>query len=403
MEAEHPPIDDFGRDYLRLALNMDRLVPGFLDAYYGPPELKALAASDQPKSPTALLAQLQGLEDTMSLLAAERQPTLAANLRAIGWLLRTLNGEEADYLEEVRQLLDVEPQLLEEQTFLDVHCRLDVLLEGKGGLAERMIARRKRYEVPAEGLLPLLELAHRETRERTRALFELPAGEGVELELVSQQAWSAFNFYLGNGRSLIQFNTDLPASAPFLLELFAHEGYPGHHTEATLKDLKFYRGRGWAEDAIRILLAPEAVISEGIATTAVEIICPADAQHRWNAEVLLPAAGLPAEPLAVAAAIREARRPLEYVDTNAAFLYHTGQLNADQTVEYFQTYGLLDEERARKSLNFISHGPYRAYAFTYTAGYDLIAQASAGGDKRAIFEKLLTDKVLPSQLAAMAR
>ena len=46
-------------------------------------------------------------------------------------------------------------------------------------------------------------------------------------------------------RSLIEFNTDIPKSALGLVPIFAHEGYPGHHTEAILKEQKLWRECGY--------------------------------------------------------------------------------------------------------------------------------------------------------------
>jgi hypothetical protein len=38
------------------------------------------------------------------------------------------------------------------------------------------------------------------------------------------------------------------------------------------------------------------------------------------------------------------------------------------------------------------------YVDTYTTGYDLIAEAANGGNKKPIFLRLLIDGVLPSQI-----
>ena len=49
--------------------------------------------------------------------------------------------------------------------------------------------------------------------------------------MVQDQPWSGYNWYLGNGRSRVDLNTDLPIYAYLLTDLLTHEGYPGHHTE----------------------------------------------------------------------------------------------------------------------------------------------------------------------------
>jgi len=82
-----------------------------------------------------------------------------------------------------------------------------------------------------------------ELRRRTQARFPLPDGESFELRIVTNQPWSAYNWYLGDFRSRIDVNTDLPLHVTGLVDLMAHEGYPGHHTEHSLKEARLARER----------------------------------------------------------------------------------------------------------------------------------------------------------------
>ena len=393
-------LDPFGADYLRLTLEIDKHIDGYLDAYYGPLSLRDEVRSAPLRLPADLLADVDRLEETIPAGDPTRALFLAATLRAIECTVRMLAGETFDYLEEAHRLYDIRPQLAPESRLLAAHDALDSLLpESRGGsLAERLTAWRKRYEIEATRALVLLELAREETRRRTAAFVELPDDEGVEVRLTSGQPWSAYNWYLGGGRSLIEFNTDLPLNALNLLGTFAHEGYPGHHTEATLKEIELYLRRGYAEQAAMLLHSPAAVIAEGIATTALEIIFPDGSHHDWDAEVLMPAAGLPVEP-GLAERLRRistAADALRYVNGNAAILYHTGLINKAGAIDYVQTYGLTTPERAAKSVSFFTHPLFRSYVFTYSIGYDLIADAA---DPVATFGRLLTEQVLPSELA----
>jgi hypothetical protein len=202
---------------------------------------------------------------------------------------------------------------------------------------------------------------------------------------------------------LIELNTDLPTSALGLVHAFAHEGYPGHHTEAALKEQIFWQPERYGECGAALLHSPAAVIAEGIATTAVEIIFPNRSYIDWTLEVLLPQAGI--SPRETAAEIREledALRARRYVSGNAAIGYHTGALDRQQTLDYLQTYAAVSPERAAKSFEFITAPLSRSYLFTYTSGYDLIAAASNGGSKQAAFDRCLTGMILPSQLVPAA-
>jgi hypothetical protein len=390
--------DPFGRAYLRLALEIDKHVPGYVDSYVGPAELKAEVEAAQPKTPAALLDDLAWLQAHVPADDADRRNYLQAFLRSMDCLLRRAAGEEIGYLEEANRLYDIELHLTDESRFTAAHNELDTLLPGTGSVAERMEAFRQHFQIDNDRALPLIELARAETRRRTLALVDLVEGESLEVSLVSDQPWSAYNWYKGNYHSLIEFNTDMPINVYGLLGTFAHEGYPGHHTEQILKDKLLYQEKGYAEEAVRMLSSPGAVIAEAIATTALEIIFPNHSDEVWNDEVMFPAAGLTAEPAEQRIRIIQADHQLRYVYDNAAILYHTGRLNEEQTVDYFRTYTLSNEQRARRNFRFINDPVFPSYTHTYTWGYDLITEATNGGDKTPLFRRLLTEQLLPSDL-----
>ena len=392
-------IDDYGRSYLTLTLEINKHIDGYIDDYYGPDELKVAIEAGPKREPAALLDDVAALQAAIPGGDPARQAYLAAELRAIEGTVRKLNGETFDYLDEVNRLYDISPQPVAESRFTAASSELDTLLPGSGPIADRLTARRQRYELEKAQVLPLLELARAKTYQRTAALFNLTGDNGFEVKLVENQPWGAYNWYLGNGRSLIEFNTDVPVSALWLIGTFAHEGYPGHHTEALLKEHLLYQQKGYAEQAVALLNSPSAVISEAIATTASEIIFPNGSEYDWTVDVLLPAAGIDAgETADQIRRIGQAGETLRYVSGNAAIQYHTGQLTKAQTIDYIQTYALVTPERAAKSFSFLSHPLYGSYLFTYTEGYDLITQATKGGDKLPLFRRLLTEQILPSQL-----
>ena len=114
---------------------------------------------------------------------------------------------------------------------------------------------------------------------RTQALVELPAGEDAELELVEDEPWSAYNYYLGGLRSRVVVNTDVPMQAAFVAELVAHELYPGHHTEHATKEQVLVRERGYGEEAIALVITPQSLVSEAIAEIALEVLLGDEAHH----------------------------------------------------------------------------------------------------------------------------
>jgi hypothetical protein len=392
--------DPFHDAYLRLTLEIDKLVEGYVDAYIGPPELKAEVADQPPKSADALLDDLARVREMAPSGDPERAAYLGAIFRGMDCLLRMQRGEEFDYPDEVARLFDIRTEWTDESVFQQIHRALDAVLPPGGGLAERLRAFRETYEVTDGGrVLELLELAREVTRRRTREIIDLVEGEEIEIALTQGQPWSAYNWYLGNARSLIEVNTDIPVSVLDMVNTIAHEAYPGHHTEAQLKERHLYHERGYPEAASALLLSPAAVIAEGIAETAQEIILPEREAVDWTVDVLLPVGGLPPAVPADLYVVDQARQLSRRVRCNTALLYHGGQIDEEGAVDYYRTYALATEKRARQAVSMIAHPLYRAYVFTYAAGYDLIAGAAGEGRKLPVFKRLLLNEVLPSSLA----
>ena len=52
---QKPELDAFGREYARLSFAIERHVPGFIDAYLGPDDLRAALDPDVPRVPAGRL------------------------------------------------------------------------------------------------------------------------------------------------------------------------------------------------------------------------------------------------------------------------------------------------------------------------------------------------------------
>jgi hypothetical protein len=249
-------MDVLSQRYIALAFAIEAHVEGFVDAYFGPPELKQ---ASQPLPPGELVNALADLANAVqaSDYPARRKGYLQAQLRAMHATARKLAGEELPYRDEVRLLFDIEPIFTPETVFEEAIAALDEQLPGTGSINERMEAWKKRFEVAPEVARQMIDLINAEARRRTADLVALPADEGVEFALVSDKPWSGYNWYLGNNRSLVEINTDLPIRANNLLNLICHEAYPGHHTEHALKEQHLYRERGWGEHTIQLINTPE--------------------------------------------------------------------------------------------------------------------------------------------------
>ena len=155
---------------------------------------------------------------------------------------------------------------------------------GAGSLAERYRHWREAQTVPKDRLGAVLSDIVEELRGRTRELVGLPDGESYELQLVTDEPWSAYNYYEGSLRSRIAVNTDVAMATNFLTELMAHELYPGHQTEHAWKEQLLYRDGGQPESSVLMIGTPESLIAEGIAGLAAEMVL--EDEDAFAAEVL---------------------------------------------------------------------------------------------------------------------
>ncbi|HEY3367333.1 MAG TPA: hypothetical protein VGK74_19930 [Symbiobacteriaceae bacterium] len=395
------------REYLRLGLRIEKYFPGFVDGYFGPPELKAAVETEPVVLAPALAREAAQLADSLAVqgFEANRTAYLGKQVRAMETVCRKLAGEEFSLEDEVRLCYDIQPVRTPEAEFDEGLALYEEALPGPGTLAERLTARRTRYELApdkAELVVGLMEKAIAEARRRTLAFVDLPEGEGVEVHTTSHQSWTAYNWYLGNYRSVIELNTDLPTNLGALTDLMAHEGYPGHHTEHVLKEKLLYREKGYEENAILLINTPEAVISEGIATLAGQLIfTPAEARQ-WLAENIYAAAGIEPDGADVAKLTR-AGELLTGVRGNAVFLLHAEGRPDAEVVQYICRYTRTSEDRAWKQLEFLKSPLWRAYAFTYFYGKRLMQPLLQGPDRLAVFRRLLTEQVYPSLLLEWAK
>ncbi|MCC6791549.1 MAG: hypothetical protein IT336_07695 [Thermomicrobiales bacterium] len=397
-------IDPISREYLSLSFAIERLFPGFVDAYFGPPEIQEAAQSGAHPDPEELLARATSLGDDVAAgsYPETRKAFLLAQIGAMATICRRLADQPIDYVDEVRSCLDIEPAYTPESVFEAAITELNELLPGEGDVRERMIEWRANYVVGTEAAGVLIGLIEAETRRRTEAFVQLPPGDGFEVAFVADKPWSGYNWYLGDYRSRVDVNTDLPIHAHELTALIAHEGYPGHHTEHALKEQVLYHERGYGEHAIQLINTPECVISEGIATLAEGIVFPGDEGARWQAATLYPAAGIAGDPDREER-IAKARTALRAVGGNAALRLHAEGQSEDEVVDYLMRYGLRSEREARQSLRFIADPLWRPYIFTYHVGRDLLGawlNRAPADERRARFAWLLTEQTTPSQIAA---
>jgi hypothetical protein len=396
-------VTDVVARYLRLGLRLGRHVDGFVDAYYGPPELADRVGAEPLRPPADLRAEAGRLMadldagDGADDLDAARRRWIRAQVRGLYTSATKLAGTGIGYLDEVEACYGARPALVPEDDFAAAHARLDAVLPGDGPLRERYIEWREAHAVPRERLEAAIRSLADDLRERTARLFGLPDGEQVEWVFETGKPWSGFNYYEGGLRSRVAINVDLPVLSLSLGHLVAHEAYPGHHTEHSRKEVGLVRGRRWQEETIFLVGTPQCTLAEGLADLGVEVAFGRRpegivAEHlaplgvRYDAEV--------------AAAVAEAGEALSWVRSNSAIHLHDLGRPVDEVVAYLERWALLPRNRAEKAVSFLTDPTWRAYSHCYTEGLRLCRGWVAGDPVR--FERLITEQVLPDDLATAA-
>jgi hypothetical protein len=411
--GEQPTLNELAESYVKLVLAFGQHDADYVDAYYGPDEWKAAAvAAKQPLADIRaqaerVLASLTafavgtGAEELLQL----RHAYLVRQLQSLIARCDMLLGKKLSFDEESRALYDAVAPHRDEQHYQKIRDQLSALLPGSGPLVERYDAFRRQFVIPPARLDAVFRAAITRCGELTRRHIELPEQESFTLEYVKDKPWSAYNWYQGKSKSLIQVNTDLPVYIDRAIDLACHEGYPGHHVYQVLLEKELVQRRGWIEYSVYPLFSPQSLISEGSANFGIEVAFPSHERLAFERDVLYPLAGLDPANAEKYEQVQALAEQLAYAQNDAARRYIDGEIDAKGCADWLEQYTLAPRARAEQRVRFIDR--YRSYVINYNLGKDLVRDhvAQLGGtaerpDRRwEVFRELLSSPRLPSGLA----
>jgi hypothetical protein len=369
-------------NYVLLGLRLGRHVDGLVDSYCGPADLREQVDAEPLTEPSALVAEGE------ALLAQLEDGWLRDQALGLRTYAGVLAGEGLSYSDEVERCYGVRPERVSTEVYAAVHERLDELLPPGGDLADRYEAWRQANLIPEDQVVPLSRDLLGELRARTAAIVDLPAGEALEIDEVRDEPWWAFNYYQGDLRSRVVVNLDVPTTRDDIVELVAHEVYPGHHTEHSLKEQLLMRDQGLLEESIQLVPTPASLVSEGIAETGPDLVIDDGVAERIAA--IFGSHGLEYD-WAASRAIREARRPLRRIGLDAALLIHEDGASEDEAKAHVRRWALVTPEQAAHSVRFVTDPTWRSYVINYSAGREVVHGWVQGDQDR--FRRLLTEHV----------
>jgi hypothetical protein len=390
------------RDYLLLGLRFNRVEDGYVDSFTGDPELRRIVADEPSPEPADLARQADRLLaelNTGTELEQSRAEYVGAHLRALACAGRKFSGQDVGFVDEVEEYFDVRIAKGDPEQYRQAHVKLDEALGGSGSLAERMTAYRAGEEVPPDRLEESIHAFSSALRDRVRAEYPLPDTETITYEVVTDKPWSGFNYYLGNYASTVAVNADLKQQMSNLPRLVAHESYPGHHTEHCRKEAGLVAGKGQDEQTIFLVNTPSCLMAEGLADLALYAAIGPN-WGAWAGEIYADLGlGFDGER---AQAVSEAAANLADVRQDAALMLHDEHRDVDDVVEFLKRWLLVNDERARQMLRFLSSPLWRAYTSTYVEGYRLLRDwLEARPSEVSLterFGRLLDEPLIPSTL-----
>lgn len=404
-EAPGDSLDAIARDYVGLILEIGEREPGYVDAYYGPPEWQEAARAD-PRSLPALILGAAGLTERLNAVptagaepdAVQRRAYLLAHVSAAAARLRMLSGETMSFADEAEALFGIRPELPPLESFDPVLAEINALLPGEGSLTERVTAFRADYVIPRDRLQGVMDAAIAECRARTVRHIALPAHERFTLSFVGDKPWSGYNYYLGDAASRIEINTDLPIHTERAVDLGCHEAYPGHHVYNLLLEQTFVRERGWMEMSVYPLFSPMSFVAEGSANYGIDLAFPGDEAATYERDVLFPLAGLDPATFEKKARLAALTRRLARAEYTIADDWLAGRIAREEAIRQLMKYTLATEARATQRLRFID--TYRSYVINYGLGRDVVQAwvERQGPDRWAAMETLLSSQILPVDL-----
>jgi hypothetical protein len=354
-------LDAAADGYARAAVALARHDPQLVEDWRGPAEWQRSA-----RQPVAVIAdRIRALQRTLAVdwpaadPPASRHRYLQGQLRALDLAARRLLGESTSFDEEVREGLGLTLALPDPAALATAVKEVDTLLPPGETLGSRYAAYRRGFAVPRDRGDAVMHAALDACRQAAEELVSAADGT-IELAFVSGISWDATARPLGDDRTRIEINSDVPLDLTRALRLACHEGYPGHHLQHLLMAERDSDRPRPPERWLTPGFGPHVLIAEGAAEAAADIVMPAGRRARVYRDVLAPAAGMAGGRFETLARIEDLAARLELAATPIARNYVDGRISREEAVARLGRETAID---ADQFLAFVDRRRARAIAY----------------------------------------
>ncbi|MEE9347409.1 MAG: hypothetical protein V3U82_04385 [Robiginitomaculum sp.] len=390
MPTEPVQFNNIAGEFVKMALAFGAHDENYVDAYTGVKSLQTYVEK-HPQTLAQIKAKAENLQTRLSKVTppegeAARLKFLKGDITALQTRLAMLEGKRFSFDEETLRLYgSVAPR--HDMAFFAA-ARAELAAAQAGGKLDLI--------VPPQKVKAVMSAAIAECRKRTLAHYDLPAGESFELEFVTGKPWSAYNWYKGDYKSVIQVNMDQPMGIGKALDLGCHEGYPGHHTYNVMAERDRIKAKGWIENTVVPLYSPSGPLMEGSGNYGIKLAFPGDEKMAFERDVLYPLAGLNPKHAQQSQRVEKALAGLSHVSIHAAREYLDGRMSRDEAVAFLVKYYDDTPKRAQQRVDF--YDTYRGYVVNYALGQDVIGdyvgrRVAQGDDPWTAFRYVLDSPI----------
>ncbi|NHJ21920.1 MAG: hypothetical protein EAX91_13315 [Candidatus Lokiarchaeota archaeon] len=398
-------LSKFEEDYLLLALRINKHIKGYVDFYYGPENLRKIVESEFPMAPIRLLkdsrALIQHLQSQGYDLKRER--FLEKIITSMKTSIEMLNGIDYSIKDQFLKLYDVNLDPAYEIELKNLKEEINEAYEGPGNITEHMANLRLTRRVPEAQVFTMFQKALNIVRKQTKKILPnlLPKEEQISIDLVEQSnynlKWSFYNWYQGNYKSRIELNPKYDMYWTAFLSAASHEGYPGHHTEFSVKEQMLYHELNHFEQSILIIHSPQMIISEGIAKLANSILFSNIESAEISLREFCPDISKEV-PLEILILQDEIKAKISVFWYNFAYHALVDKYNEEELVQFGKGIGLFSEEQLKNEIERILNPVYSKNAFLYYLGTNILRKKYGKIPSIKEYKSLLVNPILPSDL-----